>query len=570
MSAVISTELLRPFGLCVHVEPGSSLDTIAMSDLRAWIDRHRVILFRGLARMSKAELCAEARRFGPLQAWPFGAVHDVRPKPAPKNYLYSRRAVPLHWDGAFAERAPQLLVFQCLASGRGAGGGGETVFVDTHRVLARADQATRDRWHSLAYAYATARVAHYGGRFVARVSAVHPRTHEEVLRFAEPVLDVNPVSVQAEGLDPLASAATITELRSALSAPEATLEIAWEAGDVLVADNHALLHGRRALVGDEDRHLQRVNVLDDARSWKDDLRDSLRIRRPEFMIAEIPILLVAALAVAPWSALATWRFAEIVALFALLFHVGDMANCLADRDLDVVYKTRLAEAVRGLGVRRVAAQIALSAICALGLAGHLAWATGRLEILGLVAVGLFLGHQYSFAPLRFKARGLLQVPALALLIFVGPMLLVARSLSGAVPPVGLVLAYAAMQQGTIAINTAEDLPEDVEAGIRTSAVALGLRGIVALSLAMVALGGLGVTGSLAPLVLRAGRPWAVAPLIFAWLWVASDIAGLARSVFTQSHDDALADVRAAAKRMPIWITATAWGTLLAAASSAAS
>lgn len=565
MSAVLSVEPLRPFGLCVHLEPGSSLASIAMSDLRAWIDRHRVVLFRGLGRMGKAELCAEARRFGPLQAWPFGAVHDVRPKPSPQNYLYSRRAVPLHWDGAFAERVPQLLVFQCLASGRGRAGGGETVFVDTHRVVERADQATRDRWHSLAYAYATDRVAHYGGRFVARLAAVHPRTHEPILRFAEPVDDVNPVHVQAEGLDPLASAATITELRAALSDPEATLEIAWEAGDVLVADNLALLHGRRALAGDEDRHLQRVNVLDDGRSWRDDLRDALRIRRPEFMVAEIPILLVAALAVAPASALASWRFAEVCALFALLFHVGDMANCLADRDLDVVYKTRLAEAVRGLGVRNVAAQIALSAAGALGIAAHLAWVTGRLEIPGLVAAGLFLGHQYSFAPLRFKARGILQVPALALLIFVGPMLLVARSLSADLPPIGLVFAYAAMQQGTIAINTAEDLPEDVEAGIRTSAVALGLRGIVVLALVMVAAGGLGVIAALASRGLSVDRPWAVLPLCVAWAWVVRDIAGLARSVFARPYDDALADVRSAAKRMPLWITATAWGALCASA-----
>lgn len=565
MNAVLSTEVLHPFGLVVHVAPGSSLSSISLGELRSWIDRHRVVLLRGLVRMSKASLCAEARRFGPLQAWPFGAVHDVRPKPAPKNYLYSRRAVPLHWDGAFAERAPHLLLFQCLASG--TGGAGETVFVDTHRVLNAADPATRDRWHSLAYAYETDRVAHYGGRFVARLSAVHPHTHEPILRFAEPVEDVNPVHVRAEGLDPLASAATITELREALSSPGATLEVSWEAGDVLLADNHALLHGRRALAGEEDRHLQRVNILDDVRSWKDDVRDSLRIRRPEFMVAEIPILLVAALAVAPWSVLWSGRFAEICALFMLLFHVGDMANCLADRDLDAVYKTQLAEAVRGLGVRHVTWQIALSAVGALGIAAHLAWTTGRVEVALLVAIGLFLGHQYSFAPLRFKARGLLQVPALALLIFVGPMLLVARSLSAAMAPIGLVVAYAAMQQGTIAINTAEDLPEDTEAGIRTSAVALGLRGIVLLSLAMVALGGASVIALLASPAFRAGRPWALVPLSLAWLWVVRDIARLAQSVHARSHDDALADVRAAARRMPLWITGTAWGTLFAAALS---
>jgi alpha-ketoglutarate-dependent taurine dioxygenase/4-hydroxybenzoate polyprenyltransferase len=565
MNAIVAIEPLHPFGVVVQVQRGASLSAIALGELRALVDRHRVVLLRGLATMSKSALVEQARRFGRLQAWPFGAVHDVRPKTSPNNYLYSRRAVPLHWDGAFAGRAPHLLVFQCLASGEG--GAGETVFVDTSRVIAAADQATRDRWHALSYVYETERVAHYGGRFSAPVSAVHPHTHEPILRFAEPVDDVNPVRVRAEGLDPIASAATITELRAALASPDATLEIAWRAGDVLLADNHALLHGRRALAGGDDRHLQRVNVLDDARaSWREVVRDAIRIRRPEFMVAEIPIFLIAALSVASPS-LAPWRVAEVAALFMLLFHVGDMANCLADRDLDAVYKTHLAEAVRSLGPRRVATQIGLSGAAAMGLAAHLAWSTGRIEIAGLVAIGLFLGHQYSFAPLRFKSRGLWQVPALALLIFVGPMLLVARALSDAMPPLGLVLAYAAMQQGTIAINTAEDLPEDVEAGVRTSAVALGLRGIVALSFAMISLGGLGVLASLLGPAWAVGRPWALAPLAFAWLWVVRDVGRLLLRVRAAETEVALACVRAAARRMPAWITATAWGTLVAVAAS---
>lgn len=560
----VNTAPLEPFGLVVHLEDGMALGDLDPSRLLAWVDEHRVVLLRGLRPASKPELVAAARRLGPLQPWSFGAVHEVRPKPDANNYLYTRRAVPLHWDGAFAGRAPRLLLFQCLETPP-PGAGGETVFVDTTRVVARADAATRDVWRSLVFAYEAERVAHYGGRFEARALDVHPGLHEPVLRFAEPVDDLNPVRVSAVGLDPLASAGAITSLRAALDDASATLVHAWEPGDVLLADNHALLHGRRPFVGAGGRLLQRVNVLDDRRTWRDDLRDMVRIRRPEFMVAEIPILLVAALASgATGSTLTSVRFAELVALFFLLFHVGDMANCLADRDLDAVYKTHLAEAVRGLGPGRVRRQIVWSAMGTLAVAAHLAWSTGRPEIVGLVAAGLILGHQYSFPPARFKARGVLQVLALMALIFVGPMLLVARALGGGIPPVLGFVAYAAMQQGTIAINTAEDLPEDEEAGIRTSAVALGLRGIVALAFAMVALGGLGVAAWLGPVALARGVTWALAPLAFAWCWVLRSIGGLLRAVWRAHRDEGLEAVRAAARWMPLWITSTAWGTLFAA------
>lgn len=560
----MNTAPLRPFGMLVQLEEGTALGDLDPALLLAWVDEHRVVLLRGVRRASKPELVAAARRLGPLQPWSFGAVHEVTPKADPNNYLYTQRAVPLHWDGAFAGRAPRLLLFQCLETPP-PGAGGETVFVDTTRVVARADAATRDVWRSLVFAYETDRVAHYGGRFEARALDVHPRTHEPVLRFAEPVDDLNPVRVRGIGLDPLASAGAITALRASLQDEAATLVHAWEPGDVLLADNHALLHGRRPFVLGGGRLLQRVNVLDDRRTWRDAVRDAIRIRRPEFMVAEIPILLVAALASGTaGSTFTSLPFAELVALFFLLFHVGDMVNCLADRDLDAVYKTHLAEAVRGLGPARVARQIAWTAAGALALAAHLAWRTGRAEIVGLVIAGLVLGHQYSFGPVRFKARGLLQVLALMAIIFVGPMLLVARTLDGGVPPVLGFVAYAAMQQGTIAINTAEDLPEDEEAGIRTSAVSLGLRGIVALAFSMVALGGVGVGFWLAPLAFARGVPWALAPLALAWWWVIRSIGRLLRTVWRAPRTQGLEHVRAAARWMPLWITATAWGTLFAA------
>ena len=561
MTLAITTERLSPFGLVVTVPAGTPWSALAPAQVHAWVAEHRVLVVRGIASLPKRDLPAAARSLGPLLAFSFGAVNELVPAQDATNYLYTTHEVPLHWDGAFLGDVPRYLFFHCVDAPEVVSG--ETLFVDTSRVWARADVATRDRWRSLRFAYETDAVAHYGGRFVARVVAQHPFTNETVLRFAEPVDDLNPVTVAAEGLDPLASARMITELRAALAADEVVLAHAWRAGDVVVADNHALLHGRRAFRGGEKRHIRRVNVGSPARSWTNAARDSLRIRRPEFMVAEIPILLVAALLVPGGGPLWSGRFFELAALFFLLFHFGDMINCLADRDLDAVYKTRLSEAVFGLGVRNVRGQIALTVAGALGLGAHLAWTMGKASTVVLVLAGLALGAQYSVG-LRLKARGLWQVLALWAVIFVGPMLLVASVMGTGIPwpLVVLFAAYGTMQQGIVLVNTAEDLPEDTDHGIRTAAVALGARGCLRLAAGMVALGGLAVLTLTARGAHASGHSVAVAiaPLAAAWLWVTWDIT---RTATPRRLATAL--LRTRARRVPAWITATAWATLWAAA-----
>lgn len=560
---------LSPFGLEVRLPAGTAWGSLDPGLIHAWVAEHRVLVLRGLAPFDKPALPLAARRLGPLQLWSFGSVNELKPDPETKNYLYTNRSVPLHWDGAFAGRIPRYLFFHCVSAPEV--GGGETVFVDTTRVWAKADEPTRDRWRSLTFSYETKRLVHYGGDFTARVVDQHPYTHETVMRFAEPVDDLNPVYVQAEGLSPLESAAMITELRAALSDPEAVLAHPWEAGDVVIADNHALLHGRRAFQGGEKRHIRRVNVHGPERSWVDSVKDSLRIRRPEFMVAEIPILLIVAFLVARDGALATGTFAEAVALFFLLFHFGDMINCLADRDLDAVYKTHLSEAVKGLGVRNVKWQLALTVLAALGLAAHLSWVTRRPDILGLVVAGFALGSQYSVGPLRLKGRGLWQVAALWAVIFVGPMLLVGRVLGAEPWPALLVLigSYGAMQQGIVLVNTAEDFTEDRAAGIRTTAVSIGMNGCLALATLMVAAGGAGTLGVLGWMALQgqasSSRLLVLLPLLCAWAWVLWRVAGTWRAAAAKPDEEsALTAMRPRARWMPLWITATAWTSLFAA------
>jgi alpha-ketoglutarate-dependent taurine dioxygenase/1,4-dihydroxy-2-naphthoate octaprenyltransferase len=555
-----TVERLEPFGAIVRAAPGTAIDAFDGEWLASMAETHRVLVLRGVVGVERHRLAAAARRLGPLLPWEFGAVNELKVVPKTENYLYTDRAVPLHWDGAFLGLPPRFLFFHCLEA-PAAGAHGETVFVDTTKVWARATETQRARWRFWTFRYATAKKVHYGGTFDAALVQHHPRTGEVVLRFAEPVDDLNPVTVSAPELGPTEAADALIELQRVLTDPAVTLLHRWEDGDYVIADNLSLLHGRRAFQAANRRHIRRVNVLLPERDRFAWVWDAIRIRRPEFLVAEVPIALIPALLVAPDGGLVTWASAEIAAILLLLFHYGDMVNCHADRELDLTYKTRTAEAVLGLGAANVAAQIVATAGLALALVVDLAARTGRWWAVPWVAAGLILGWQYSRGPLRLKSKGILQIPALMAAIFVGPMLLVPLAWVD-LPPIGLVgftLAYAAMQEGIILVNTAEDLREDRAFGLYTSAEMLGPLGSVAVAAAMVALGGGVVFAELIGLV-----PLVVlVPFVLGWGWALGGLVRLAGKV-RGAADRALA-VREGAKWMPAWITATAWGALVAVA-----
>lgn len=294
----------------------------------------------------------------------------------------------------------------------------------------------------------------------------------------------------------------------------------------------------------------------------------LRIRRVEFRIAEIPILAIPLLILlrdtAPLKSFYLW---EGIFIFFLLFAFGDMINCLADRDLDAVYKPHLSEAVYGLGVRFVTFQVIATAILALILSFHLSWALNRWLLCVLVAIGLLLGAAYSVKPVQLKARGLAQLICLWLIIFVGPMLFVGM-LVDAVPSVSVLVfaaAYGTLQMGIILVNTAEDYPEDLSANITTSIVALGLHRGIGLAFWLVVIGAVGVLSSLIWMLWQRGSEFiwflTTLPAVAACIYVIASVGGLRSMISGASLDDSIRTVKHAAKRVPLWVTIVAWSLL---------
>jgi alpha-ketoglutarate-dependent taurine dioxygenase len=257
---------LHPFGMLLTApRPGTELATLDRAAATDALLTHRLVVLRGFQPFTAKDALADyARAWGELLLWDFGAVFEVVEHASPTNYLFTSGSVPYHWDGAFAKQVPWLQVFQCLES-PGPDAGGETLFCDTVQLLQELDLRTRTKWETLSISYFTEKVAHYGGKINAPLVGKHPRTGEATLRFAEPANEttakLNTPDLEVAGLTPAQTAELVAELRRKLYAPRYLYAHIWQPGDIVIADNHALLHGRSPYRGGLPRKLWRVHVL---------------------------------------------------------------------------------------------------------------------------------------------------------------------------------------------------------------------------------------------------------------------------------------------------------------------
>jgi L-tyrosine isonitrile desaturase/decarboxylase len=257
----MTSHVLNPFGIVVHAAaPGAPLASLPIPQVRCWVAENRLAVLRDFAPPSDEEMLAFCRRLGEILEWEFGSVNELQVRPDRRNYLYTNREVPFHWDGAFAGKVPHYIFFHCRVAPP-PGSGGETTFCDSVRLLQRIAPEERARWEGIRITYSTEKVVHYGGTFTAPLLGRHPVTGLAVVRYAEPVEDLNPVRLRIEGVPATEQAAFLARMHELLNDPAVCYAHAWRENDVVLADNHALLHGRRAFTQPAARHLRRVNIL---------------------------------------------------------------------------------------------------------------------------------------------------------------------------------------------------------------------------------------------------------------------------------------------------------------------
>ena len=234
---------LSPFGALL--EPKSTntrVSELDVENLRTLFGKHELIVLRGFTSFENAQDFSEyCALWGEVSLWPFGSVLELIEQETPEDHIFDNSYMPLHWDGMYRPQIPEYQIFHCVKAPL-AGQGGRTVFSNTILALQSASAEIKVCW--------------------SRVTASYQRKMEFYKSKT-----VSPIITQPDleftGISPEHLAAFHQTLEQALYSPDNFYAHEWQTGDLVIADNFSLLHGREAFISKSPRHLQRVHVLSD-------------------------------------------------------------------------------------------------------------------------------------------------------------------------------------------------------------------------------------------------------------------------------------------------------------------
>lgn len=563
-------ECLQPFGAIIkNCEPNGSIEQFTPAQIHAWVSEYKLLVFRGYETLPKQSLALFAQTLGKPLQWVFGAINELKVKKDTENYIFTDHEVPMHWDGAFVGKIPHVILFQCLIAPAKEDLGG-TTFADTQAILEHASPETINEWKKISITYSTKKIVHYGGKITQSLIDKHEVENKHVLRYAEPVNDLNPVQLDIHGLQYKTDEEFIADMKQLLYHPDYLYTHRWEQGDIVLADNHTLLHGREAFKNPNERFIQRINILQRApNSIKRYIENSLIIRRKEFFVAELPIFLIPLLLnINHWTDFTNpILYAGLLAII-LLFNIGDIINCYEDYELDSIYKSHLSNAVFELGKKHVKWQIIISAILALVLTCIVAIANHQLYLIHLTMAGTFIGLQYSMKPFKFKSQGILQLICLWGIIFFGPMLYTAIITNGfpGILQLFIFAAYGFHQMGIILLNTAEDYTEDKASGLHTIIVHLGFHKAMNAAYKLVIVAGICLQICMLAFIFTRQAPSylyaSVMVFTFFWLFILKEYKRIIDNINRMNEEDAINEIKKNGMMVPRWLKIGAYSFLI--------
>src|SRR5215203_1133305 len=208
----------------------------------------------------------------------------------------------------------------------------------------------------------------------------------------------------------------------------------------------------------------------------------LVVSRVEFMVMGIPVIAISALLAAshPNDLMGDGavRLVLLSAVWYLAYWICSQVNCIADYELDKIYKNRLPRAIDILnGPGTVWLMIVVETVLASTIVVYLAISESRIGLVVLWAVGLFLVGAYSLEPLRFKRRGFLNLVTLSLILYFLPALYIYYAMAPQMKilPLLALLGFSTQMIGLLLVNQIEDYHEDKQMNVLTSSVRWGLK-----------------------------------------------------------------------------------------------
>lgn len=257
---------LRPFGALV--EPTgrrSKVQDLNTESLRGLFQEQQLVLLRGFETFQSAEEFATyCESWGEVSLWPFGKVLELIQQDNPEDHIFDHSYMPLHWDGMYRPQIPEYQIFHCVKAPL-PGQGGATTFSNTILALNSAPLHEKEVWSKVTGRYQR-KMEFYDSKTLSPIITKHPHRDVSVIRYNEPPCRerghlVNPPILEFTGVDHQELDDFHRSLENALYSPDSFYAHEWQTGDIVIADNFSLLHGREKFVSKSPRHIQRVHVL---------------------------------------------------------------------------------------------------------------------------------------------------------------------------------------------------------------------------------------------------------------------------------------------------------------------
>lgn len=257
---------LKPFG--VLLEPkikNINLKDLDVESLRELFRKEQLVLLRGFDTFKNSDEFSDYCEFwGEISIWPFGKVLELIQQDNPQDHIFDNSYVPLHWDGMYRPQVPEYQIFHCVKAPL-AGQGGRTTFSNTLLTLKNTSPEIKELWKKVTGNYQR-KMEFYNSKTVSPIITKHPQHDFLVIRYNEPHSEmlghlVNPPELEFTGLSREEAEIFHHSLKQALYDPSNFYAHEWQTGDVVIADNFSLLHGREEFIAKSPRHIRRVQVL---------------------------------------------------------------------------------------------------------------------------------------------------------------------------------------------------------------------------------------------------------------------------------------------------------------------
>jgi alpha-ketoglutarate-dependent taurine dioxygenase len=258
---------MKPFGLLL--EPNidfEGVDVIDIVKLRELAREKHLIVLRGFRTFQSTETFANyCAQWGEISIWPFGKVLELVEHDNPEDHIFDNSYIPLHWDGMYRKQIPEFQMFHCIKAPL-LGQGGRTTFSNTVLALQHASSQLKQIWQKVTGIYQR-KMEFYHSKTVSPIITQHPFSEFSVIRYNEPPSDaahfINPPDLEFSGVSLEELEEFHHHLKQALYSSKNFYAHEWHRGDIVIADNFSLLHGREKFAAKSPRHLQRVHILSD-------------------------------------------------------------------------------------------------------------------------------------------------------------------------------------------------------------------------------------------------------------------------------------------------------------------